>query len=234
MQSGVKTKLSHLKKIRLLSGLSDEEIRTLERMTSMESVKKRQFLYRPGDPSEHVFFLKSGRVKVSQLSQDGKEFTLTVLEPGEIFGEVDIFEGTPRDTVAEVLEDAFLCVMKKRDFEVLLKRNHDLTLRLTKMISLRLKKLDRHVRDLLFKDVPARLAHLLFRLSQESGLREAQGIRFTLGITHQEMANLIGSTRETITAILGDFKRRGLISLDGRHVLILREKELKQRAHPYP
>lgn len=232
MEQAEKTKLWYLKKIKLFSSLSEDEMAEMGRITSMESVKKRQPLYLPGDPGDNVFLLKSGRVKVSQISEDGKEFTLAILEPGEIFGELEVFEGTQRDTMAEALEDTSICVIKKRDFEELLKKRPDLTLRLTKMIGLRLRRLESRITDLVFKDVPSRLAHLLLRLSGEFGVRDGAAIRLTIGITHQQMANLIGSTRETVTAILGDFKRQGLISLDERRVVILREKELEHLTHP--
>ncbi|MBI3610455.1 MAG: Crp/Fnr family transcriptional regulator [Nitrospirae bacterium] len=162
------------------------------------------------------------------MNEDGKELTLAILEPGEVFGEMEVLEGMPRDTVAEALDDVSICVMQRSDFEALLKKDPNTNIRLTKLIGLRLKKIESRIEDLVFKDVPARLAHLLFELSKEFGVQENGQTRLSVKLSHQELANLIGSTRETVTATLGDFKRRGLIAFDGRRLVILREKELEK------
>ena len=221
-----------LKQIKLFSDLPDEEIRQMEQVTRMESVKRRQFIYLPGDPASTVLLLKSGRVKLSRVNEDGKELTLAILEPGEIFGEMEVLEGMPRDTVAEALDDVSICVMQRSDFEAMLKKDPNTSIRLTKLIGLRLKKIESRIEDLVFKDVPARLAHLLIGLSKEFGVQENGQTRLNVKLSHQELANLIGSTRETVTATLGEFKKRGWIAFDGRRLVILRAKELEQLLHP--
>lgn len=221
-----------LKQIKLFSDLPDREMQRVEEVTRMESVKRRQFIFLPGDAASTIYLLKSGRVKLSRVNEEGKELTLAILEPGEVFGELEILEGMPRDTVAEALDDVSICVMQRADFEALLKKDPNTNIRLTKLIGLRLKKIESRIEDLVFKDVPARLAHLLIELSKEFGLQENGRTRLNVKISHQELANLIGSTRETVTATLGDFKRRGLIAFDGRRLVILREKELERLTHP--
>lgn len=221
-----------LKQIKLFSDLPDREMQRVEEVTRMESVKRRQFIFLPGDAASTVYLLKSGRVKLSRMNEDGKELTLAILEPGEVFGEMEILEGMPRDTVAEALDDVSICVMQRSDFEALLKKDPNTSIRLTKLIGLRLKKIESRIEDLVFKDVPARLAHLLFELSKEFGVQENGQTRLNVKLSHQELANLIGSTRETVTATLGDFKRRGLIAFDGRRLVLLREKEMERLLHP--
>jgi len=215
------TKLWYLQNINLFSGTPRDEMLVIERMTTMETVKRRQPIYLPGDPGDRVFLLKTGQVKLSRISEDGKELTMAILHPGDIFGELEVLDDSPRDSMAEALEDTSLCVMRRQDFESLLKRRPDLTVRLTKLIGLRLKRIENRVEDLVFKDVPSRLAGLLLQLSQEFGVKEERGLRLHTKVTHQEMANLIGSTRETVTATLGDFRRAGLVELD-RHEIIIK------------
>ena len=224
----MQSKYWFLKRIKLFSDLPDREMQRVEAVTRMESVKRRQFIYLPGDPARTVYLLKVGRVKLSRVNEDGKELTLAILEPGEIFGELEVLEGTQRDTLAEALDDVSICVMQRSDFEAMLKKDSNTNIRLTKLIGLRLKKIESRIEDLVFKDVPARLAHLLFELSKEFGVQENGQTRLNVKFSHQELANLIGSTRETVTATLGDFKRRGLIAFDGRRLVILREKELEK------
>lgn len=222
----MQSKFWFLKQIKLFSDLSDEEIKGMENITQMVGVKRKEPIYLPGDPGDRVFLLKQGRVKLSRITEEGKELTLVILEAGEIFGELEALEGSPRDTIAEAVEDAAICVINKRDFVAFLKKTPDLSIKLTKLIGLRLKKIESRIEDLVFRDVPSRLARLLLDLSTELGVRENKGIRLRAKLTHEEMANLIGSTRETVSAVLGDFRRRGLIAQEKKGVIILKEKEL--------
>ncbi len=148
---------------------------------------------------------------------------------------MDVLDDSPRDTIAEALDDTYICVIKREDFEALLKRKPDLSFKLTKLIGLRLKRIGTRIEDLVFKDVNTRLANLLLDLSQKYGVKEKEGIQIGIKITHQEMANLIGSTRETVSMTLGEFKRQGLIDLEGRKILILKEDGLSSmgRSEPY-
>jgi len=230
--ANIKSKLWYLKRINLFSEMSDAEMKQLEGITRMEAVKRKEPIYLPGDPGDSVFLLKSGKVKISKISEDGREITLAILEPGEIFGELEALDDSPRDTVAEALDDTHICVIKREDFESLLKRKPDLSFKLTKLIGLRLKRIGTRIEDLVFKDVHARLANLLLEFSQRYGVKEKEGIQIGIKITHQEMANLIGSTRETVSMALGEFKRQGLIDLEGRKILILRDDRLSLIAHP--
>lgn len=104
----------------------------------------------------------------------------------------------------------------------------NVTVKLTKLIGLRLKKIQSRVEDLVFRDVPARLAHLLLELGRTDGVADQQGIRLKAKLTHQEMANLIGCSRETVSTIMGQFRDQGLIHMDGRTITILKEKELSK------
>jgi CRP/FNR family transcriptional regulator, cyclic AMP receptor protein len=220
----MQSKFWFLKRIKLFSNLKDEELKDLDKITRMEEVRRRQPVYLPGDTAHTVYLLKEGRVKISRVTEDGKEFTLAILEPGEVFGELEVLEGSPRDTVAEALEDISICVIQRKDFEEVLRKNPDLTIRLTKLIGFRLKKIENRIEDLVFRDVPTRLAHLLLSLSKEFGEENKDGVRLGVKMTHQELANLIGSTRETVSATLNDFKRQGLIRQD-HHAITVRDKQ---------
>lgn len=214
-------KLWFLKHIRLFDGVSPSEMQEMERITRMEEVKKRQPLYLPGDPSSNVYLLKKGRVKIANTAPNGKEVTFDILEPGEVFGELDVLEDAPRSTSAETLDDAVICVIPRKDFDQYLAMHPTVMFKLTKLIGLRLKKIQSRVEDLVFRDVPARLAHLLLELSKSDGVAENQGIRLKVKLTHQEMANLIGCSRETVSATMGQFRDDGLIQIDGRTITLV-------------
>ena len=135
----------------------------------MEEVKKRRPIYFPGDPSTTVYLLKKGRVKISSTAANGREVTFEILEPGEIFGELEVLQDAPRETIAEALDDTLICAISREDFDHYLRQHPDMTLKLTKLIGLRLKRIHHRVEDLVFRDVPARLAHLLLELKKTEG-----------------------------------------------------------------
>ena len=221
-------KLWFLKNIRLFDGISPSDMQEMEKITRMEEVKKRQPLYLTGDPSRNVYLLKRGRVKIANTAPSGKEVTFDILEPGEVFGELDAMEEAPRSTSAEALDDALICVIPRKDFNQYLAMHPTVTIKLTKLIGLRIKKIQSRVEDLVFRDVPARLAHLLSELSKTEGVADKQGIRLKVKLTHQEMANLIGCSRETVSTTMGLFRDDGLIQMDGRTITIVNEKGLSK------
>lgn len=151
------------------------------------------------------------------------------MEPGEIFGELEALDDLPRDTLAEALDDSQLYIMQRETFLSLIRSKPELSFRLTKLIGFRMRQIESRVEDLVFRDVPSCLAHLLLQLSKDYGKETPQGILLRIKITHQEIANLIGSIRETVSAVLGDFKKEGLITFDGRQIILLRPELLIDR-----
>ena len=126
-------------------------------------------------------------------------------------------------------------MIPRKDFDQYLAMHPSVTVKLTKLIGLRLRKIQSRVEDLVFRDVPARLAHLLVELSKSDGVKETNGIRLKAKLTHQEMANLIGCSRETVSTVMGQFRDASLLQMDGRTITILNEKELSKlldRASP--
>lgn len=222
------SKLWYLKHFNLFSTLSHIELQEMSRNTRMEEIKKRRPIYFPGDPSNTVYLLKKGRVKISNTAANGREVTFEILEPGEIFGELEVLQGAPRETIAEALDDTLICAITREDFDRYLRTHPDMTLKLTKLIGLRLRRIHNRVEDLVFRDVPARLAHLLLELRKTEGVHEGAGIRIRAKLTHQEMANLIGSSRETVSAILGQFREKGFIRMEARSITILNPSGLAQ------
>jgi CRP-like cAMP-binding protein len=221
-------KLWYLTHIRLFDGLSQAEMQELERLTRMQAVKKRQPLYLTGEPSTNVYLLKQGRIKLTKTSPSGKEVTFEILGPGDILGELEVLDESPRLTSAEALDDALLCVMPREAFTQFLARHPAVTVTLTKLIGLRLRKLQSRVEDLVFRDVPARLAHFLLELSKTYGVSDGTSIRLRVKLTHQELANLIGCSRETVSTTLGQFREQGLIRTEDRAIVILKPDHLTQ------
>jgi len=219
----------YLKKINLFKGMTEDEMQHLSRITFMRDYAKKEVIYFPGDKGDQVYLLKKGRVKISKISEEGKEITLVVLEPGEIFGEMALLGDSKRQTIAEVVEDVHLCIISRRDFEELIARRPDLSMKITKLIGLRVRALESKIEDLAFRDVSSRLANLLLKLAEKHGKVQDNGIRINVKLTHYELGTLIGATRETTTMTLNEFKRDLLIDFHRRHIILQDKSGLRKR-----
>lgn len=221
----------YLKRINIFQGMSEAEMKQLDGITYMKRYDKKSLIYLPGDVSDQVYLLKEGRVKISKISEDGREITLVILEPGEIFGESSIVsDDQTRSSVAEALENAYICIISRRDFEEFINNKPELALSITKLMGFRRRQIETMLEDLVFRGVHERIALLLLRLADRHGKAVGENKLIDISLTHYDYANLIGSTRETTTACLNDFKREGLIEFQKRKVVILNERGLKERA----
>ncbi len=228
----MRTKFWCLQNINLFNEFTMEDMQPLEKVASLSSVKKNVPIFLPGDPSQKIFLLKTGQVKISRITENGRELTLALLKPGNIFGEIEALDGTPRDTMAEALADTVLCVIPREPFLVMLRSKPDLSFRLTKLIGVRLRRIESRMEELVYRDVPARLAYILMEIANEFGIKKDNKILIGVKLTHQEIANLIGSTRETVTATLGDLRRQGLLEFDSRSILINQPEKILSLIKP--
>jgi CRP-like cAMP-binding protein len=160
-----------LKHTRLCDGLTAAEVQELERIAHMQEVNTRQPLYLPGESSHSVYLLTQGRIILTSIGADGNVVTLEILEPGDVFGELEALEGVPRDTAAEALDHAVVSVCPWEDFRQYLATHPTISLKLTQMIGWRLRRTHSRIENLVCRNVAARLAHLLFELSQSEASR---------------------------------------------------------------
>ncbi|MCZ6679603.1 MAG: Crp/Fnr family transcriptional regulator [Candidatus Poribacteria bacterium] len=223
-------KVWYLKHINLFRDLTEADIRVLDRISYMKDYHRREQVYGQTDPGDVVYLLKEGRVKIYKLSPDGKELTLAILEPGEIFGEMALIDEGPRHTIAETLDDSLLCIIRRRDFELMLKKKPDLAMRVTKLIGIRRREIENQLENLVFRSAPSRLALLLMSLAEKHGVRDSRGIILNMKLSQQELANLIGTARETTSALLNEFKRLSIIDIQHRRIKILDQWQLKKIA----
>jgi CRP/FNR family cyclic AMP-dependent transcriptional regulator len=221
-------KLWYLKRIKLFAGLSWKEMRHMQRITKMESYDKGAILYLPGDSSDVVYLLKKGRVKISRVHDDGREVLLAILEPGEIFGEVETLNGDYRETLVQAMEKTLVCEIHRDDFNQYLSKYPQVGGRIIKLLGIRLRSVESRIGELVFKSAPARLATVLLRLGDSMGEPEDRGVRLQARLTHQNLASLIGTSRETVSILMSQFAQRGLLLQDQRHILILNKDLLEQ------
>lgn len=223
-----RSKLWYLKNVNLFHGMSEDQMRMVEQRTVMRELRRREVLYLAGDAGDRIYLLKRGVVKISALQEDGREVILALLRKGEVFGEEAVLEDAPRDHMAEAYEDALVCIITRKDFMDLLRTHPEMVFKVTKLIGLRLKTFRTRVEHLLFKGASQRLASTLLELAHEHGVSDTQGILVPLRLSQQDLANLIGVTRESVNLALSDFRRRGLVVLEGRAFRLPRPQALQE------
>lgn len=219
-----KRTLWYLKKIELLAELGPEVLARLAERVEMREVRRREVVYLPGDPGKSVFFVNGGRVKICKVTRDGKSLTLGYCGPSEMFGDAALVGAGPRAEMAEAVENVLLTEIERADLERLIASNAGLAAGIARLMITRRHELENKIEALVFRDVSSKLAEQLIKLGDEFGIDDARGTLVALKITHQELANLIGSTRETISLTLAQFKKKGLLDLNGRTV-VLRDQD---------
>jgi CRP-like cAMP-binding protein len=165
------SKLWYFERFRLLEALTDEQLRHLAQVTQMLEIKRGQRIYLPGDPSDQIFLLKAGVIKIASVTPDHREVILAFLYPGDIFGELAVVDDSPRDHLAEAYEDCVICAMSRDIVIKLIRESPEVGFQITKLIGLRLRTLRTRVEELLYKGAPARLAQALLDFSEHYGIR---------------------------------------------------------------
>ncbi|MFH1754967.1 MAG: Crp/Fnr family transcriptional regulator [Candidatus Latescibacterota bacterium] len=223
------TKVWLLKRINVFEILPTKALNQLAALVDERVVKRGSFVFRPDDKGDSIYMLKSGRIKISRISKDGRELVLGVVEPGEMFGEEAVPGGAKkRSAFAEALEDAMVCRLHVDEFDKILKEHPDLSVRFSKLMSKRLEGARDRMEDFVFRNIAERLAGFLLSSAKQHGKQHSEGIYLDTPITHQEIASRIGSTRETVTATLNNFKRKNLIVMEGRKIIISNKEALME------
>ena len=209
------SKLRYLSQIDIFQDLTPQEMDWMDSITTMTTCEKGRVFYTPEETGEVLFLLKKGRVQLYRMSPEGKKLVIATLGPGSVFGEMSMIGQGMYNTFAEALEDCTLCVMGRSDLERILVDKPQVGLRIVEILGRRLREAEARLEDIAFKNIPARLASLLLRMHEEYG-------DVINGYTHQDLAEMIGTYRETTTQILNEFKREGLLEI-GRKRLVLRD-----------
>lgn len=210
--------------------MTDVDLGELDRITCTESYNRHDQVRGQDDSRNVIYLLKEGRVKIYKPLPEGKESTLAVLDPGEIFGKMGLSDEGPRDTIAETLDDTLLCAIRRRNFENLLRKKPELTMRTTKLIGVRRRAIENQLENLVFRSVSSRLALLLISLAERYGVRDSRGIMLSVKLSQQKLAYLIATVRETTSALLNEFERLGFIDIRHRRIKILDQWALKKIA----
>jgi CRP/FNR family transcriptional regulator len=221
-------KLWYLSQISLLDALPMEDLMEIERMAPMTRLKKGELIQTPDTFREGLYFLKDGKLKLYKISSEGKQFIVSILGAGNVFGEIDSFSLGTRDTFIETMEDTMLCSLGKEMFEQFLIERPHLAVKMMQELSTLLQERDAQLTQMALGDVRKKVLHLLVKLGQKFGIPKDAYHKIDMALTHQEIANMIGSTRETVSLALNELAKLEVIKT-GRmsiHVDLNRANEL--------
>ena len=210
-----------LSNIDIFQDLSPDDLKEMDQKTTMSTCEPGRVFYAPEDTGEVLFLLKKGRVQLYRLSPDGKKLIVAILEEGSIFGEMSFIGQGMHNTFAESIDDCTLCVMSRQDIENLIQEKPLVGIRFMEAMAVRLQKTEAKLEELAFKGIPARLSSLLLSLSAEEN-----GASIVDGYTHQDLAEMLGTYRETTTQILNNFKGAGWIEIGRKRIVLLDQEAI--------
>jgi CRP-like cAMP-binding protein len=216
MPQANKIKFDYLSNIQVFRDLTPNELAQMDRQVTMSTCQPGKIFYMPEDSGEVLFLLKKGRVQLYRIAPNGKKLVMATLGAGAIFGEMSLVGQGMHNTFAESVDECVLCVMSRSDVERLVQEKPEVAFRFVEALGNRLTQLEARLEDIAFKTVSARLATLLLKLSEEQGGRQT-----VTGYTHQDLSEMLGTYRETITQTLNDLKAEGLISIARKQVVLL-------------
>ncbi len=211
-----------LKRCQLLERLSDLELQELEGKSRVRRFPRATPIYLPSEACDAVFLLTKGRVKICYLTPDGKQSILAFVEPGELFGEAALIEpGGAREDYAETVEASEIVWLPGDTIRQIAEQNSGLSLGITRLIGMRRKRIERRLRHLLFLPSKKRLCHLILELAEQYGKETPEGILLSIRLSHQDLAAVIGATRETVTVLLGELQTDGFIEVGRRKITVI-------------
>jgi len=212
-------KLWYIKSAQIFSGMKPHDHAYLSELARMVPFKRDEIIYLPDDLSHYVYLVKKGRVKLSRIDIQGREVTLDIIGPMDIFGELALADEATRSHTATALEEGLLCIFSKQNFKKVMDTYPYFGLAVVKLIGLRMRKLESRLEDLAFRSVSERVTDTLLRLAKEFGRQEADGA-VRVPITQSQLANLVGASREKVAEELGKLRREGVVNTAYRAIIL--------------
>jgi CRP/FNR family cyclic AMP-dependent transcriptional regulator len=214
----------------LFSALDPEGAAALRASLVAQDLAKGEVIFSEGQPGDQMYVIVEGKVKLGQTSSDGRESLLGVLGPGEMFGELSLFDPGLRTSTATALTDSIVLALGNDQLRPWLSGRPEVAAALLQALARRIRRTNEAMADLVFSDVPGRVAKALMELGEKFGEITPDGLLVTHDMTQEELAQLVGASRETVNKALADFAQRGWIRLESRQVLILDVERLGKRA----
>jgi CRP-like cAMP-binding protein len=214
----------------LFRGVEPSAVSALTKQLHPVDFPRGHRLFAEGEPGDRLYIVVSGKVKIGRCSPDGREKLLTIMGPSDMFGELSILDPAPRTSSATTITDVCAVSIDHETLRLWIADRPEITERLLRLMARRLRRTNDNVADLISTDAPGRVAKQLLQLSQRFGTLENGQLRVTHDLTQEELAQLVGASRETVNKALADFAHRGWVRLEGKTVVILDRERLARRA----
>ena len=212
----------------LFQAMQPAELDEILELASERRVRRGQTIFQKGDNSSSLMAVLRGRVRVSSVSGEGKEVTLNVINPGQVFGEIALLDGEPRSADCTAIDDTLLLVLERRHFLPFLRHNPELLLRLLAVLCGRLRRTSTALEEIALFDLPIRLARVLLKLAEDYGRPGESGMRIDLKLSQRDLSNLVASSRESVNKQLRAWRESGAVDLQDGYVVLRQPAELKR------
>jgi CRP/FNR family transcriptional regulator len=219
-----------LRETPLFEALSDEDAAALRAGIIDVRLNRGERLFAEGDAGDKLYIILAGKIKLTKAAPDGRENLLSVHGPGEMFGELSLFDPIPRTSSATAVTGAQLAGLAHDDLRTWLSSRPEVAMHMLQALAQRLRRINEVKADLVFTDVPGRVAKALLDLSERFGVLTPEGVQVNHDLTQEELAQLVGASRETVNKALADFTARGWIHLAAKSVLVTDTDRLRKRA----
>lgn len=212
----------------LFAAMTPVELDQALTMAVEQRYRRGQTIFQKDDQGSSLMAVLTGRVRISTVSAEGKEVTLNVINPGEVFGEIALLDGKPRSADATASEETTLLVLERRDFLPFILGNQDLTARLLAILCDRLRRTSVALEDIALFDLPVRLGRVLLKLAEDYGRSTEAGLRIDMKLSQKDLSNLVAATRESINKQLRAWREADLVILDSGYLILTRPARLRK------
>jgi CRP/FNR family transcriptional regulator, cyclic AMP receptor protein len=219
-----------LRRAPLFDGLDEDSAKALRRQMPDVKLSRGEHLFMEGDAGDRLYVVLEGKMKLTRASADGRESLWSVLVPDEMFGELSLFDPRPRTSTASAVTDVTLAALAHDALRPRLLERPEVSMHMLQALARRLRRANDVTADLVFTDVPGRVAKNLLDLADRFGEQDRDGLHVHHDLTQEELAQLVGASRETVNKALADFAARGWLQISARSVLILDSERLRRRA----
>lgn len=219
--------IDYVKKISFFSEIDDEDANKIANLIVERKYKKNMIVFMEGEPAEAVYFVKSGKVKISKNTPDGKEHIIHIMTDGDVFAEACLFGISPYPANAEAIEDSEVYMIKNSDLEKLLESSPKTAIQIIKVMSKRLNLVSSQIENLALRDAFGKTAALIIRLLKDNGINAENGAVLRTNLSRQDMGNMVGLTRETLTRALTRLKNDRAIEIERDEIIVLDMDKLK-------
>lgn len=219
-------RLSFIRKVPLFNALPESLVRDMANFLRERKFRRGEYIFYEGDEGNQLFIIAEGLVKVTKLNEDGREKILSILGPGEFFGELSLFDGAPRSATIQAKSECKMYSLERKEFLNLLKQSPDVSLSVITVLASRLRAANSMIEDITFKDAREKLISLFMELALKYGkiIDGTTKVRLVHKFTHQELADMISASRETVSRIIGNLIDEGKVEISSdHHMLILLE-----------